>query len=105
MFSLENKIFSWTDKKNLENMKKHGISFPEAAPVFLDPYMVIRHDETHSSIAETRWKGIGVLDNIFLLTVIFTENQKDEVQLISVRKATKKEKEDYSENIRRIFGT
>ena len=105
MLSMENKIFSWSDKKNLENIKKHGISFPEAAPVFLDPYMVIRHDEEHSTITEIRWKGIGVLNNALLLAVIFTENQKDEVRLISVREATKKEKEDYSENIHRIFGT
>ena len=101
---LETKTFSWPDDKNRENIKKHGISFPEAAPVFLDPYLVIRHDDAHSTMKETRWKGIGVLGNNLLLAIIFTENKENVVRLISVRETSKKEKEDYSENIRYIFG-
>ena len=101
---LETKIFSWSDEKNRENIKKHGLSFQEASPVFLDPYLVIRHDEAHSSMKETRWKGIGVLGNNLLLAIIFVEEKEHIIRLISARKATKKEKENYSENIRYIFG-
>ena len=101
---LETKIFSWSDDKNRENIKKHGVSFQEAAPIFLDPYLVIRHDKIHSTMRETRWKGIGVLGNDLLLAIIFTEDKENVVRLVSARKATKKEKEDYSENIRYIFG-
>jgi len=104
MLSLEDKTFSWTDSKNRDNVKKHGLSFREAIPVFLDPYLVIRHDEKHSTLEETRWKGIGVIDNDILLVIIFTEEKENVVRLISAREATKKEKEDYSENIRQIFG-
>ena len=102
---LETKTISWSDGKNRENIKKHGLSFHEAAPVFLDPYLVIRHDEAHSTMEETRWKGIGVLCNALLLAIIFTEEKENVLRLISAREATKKEKEDYSENIRYIFGT
>ena len=102
---LETKTFSWSDDKNRENIKKHGLSFQEAVPVFLDPYLVIRHDKTHSTIEETRWKGIGALGNDLLLAIIFTEQKENIVRFISAREATKKEKEDYSENIRYIFGT
>jgi len=53
---------------------------------------------------ETRWKGIGALNNDLLLAFIFSEEKENVIRLISVREATKKEKEDYRENIRRIFG-
>ena len=105
MFSLENKIFSWSDEKNRINIKKHGLSFQEAVLVFLDLYLVVRHDEAHSTLAETRWKGIGILSNNILLTVVFSEMSENEIRLISARKASKKEKEDYRENIGQIFGT
>ena len=102
---LEAKTFFWSDDKNRENLKNHGLTLQEAAPVFLDPFLVIRHDKAHSTVEETRWKGIGVLGNDFLLAIIFTEEKENAIRLISAREATKKEKEDYSENIRYIFGT
>ena len=104
MLHLGDKTFSWSNDKNRENIKKHGLSFQEAAPVFLDPYLIIRHDNAHSTIEETRWKGIGVLNNDLLLAIIFSEEKENVVRLISVREATKKEKEDYSENIHHFFG-
>ncbi|MDR0447323.1 MAG: BrnT family toxin [Treponema sp.] len=57
-----------------------------------------------STMEETRWEGIGALNNL-LLAIIFTEDMGNNIRLISARKATKKEKEDYRENIRHIFGT
>ena len=105
MFSLETKTFSWSNDKNRENIKKHGISFQEAIPVFLDPYLIIRYDEVHSTLEETRWKGIGVLGNDLLLAIVFSEGKENVVRLISAREASKKEKEDYRENIHQIFGS
>ena len=105
MLSLETKTFSWSNDKNRENIKKHGVSFREAAPVFLDPYLIIRHDEVHSTPEETRWKGIGVLGNDLLLAIIFSEEKDNVVRLISAREASKREKEDYCENIHQIFGS
>ena len=105
MLSLENKTFSWSDEKNQINIKKHGLSLQEAVLVFLDPYLVVRHDDAHSTLEETRWKGIGVLGNDILLAVVFSEMSENEIRLISAREASKKEKEDYRENIGQIFGT
>ena len=105
MFSFENKTFIWSEEKNRINVKKHGLSFQEAVPVFLDPYLVIRYDEAHSTQEESRWKGIGAIGNDLLLSVIFVEVKGNEIRLVSARKASKKEKEDYSENISQIFGS
>ena len=104
MLLFDNKTFSWTDEKNQINMNRHGLFFQEAVLVFLDPYLIVRYDEIHSTQEETRWKGIGAIGNELLLSVIFTELKENEVRLISARKASKKEKEDYSENIHQIFG-
>jgi uncharacterized DUF497 family protein len=72
--------------------------------VFLDPYLVVVYDEAHSSLEETRWKGIGLLGNALLLSVIFTEEEVNKINLISAREASPKEKENYRENISQIFG-
>jgi len=105
VFSLETKTFSWSDEKDRLNMKKHGLSLKEAVLVFIDPYLVVRYDDEHSTLEETRWKGIGVLGNTILLSVIFSEIGENEIHLISAREASKKEKEDYREHIGQIFGT
>jgi uncharacterized DUF497 family protein len=103
MLILENKEIVWNEQKNECNKKNHGISFPEAAFVFLDPYLVLIYDEGHSTLEETRWKSIGVIKNTLLIVVVFTEREK-ELRLISAREATVKEKEHYRENISQIFG-
>ena len=38
--------FEWDEKKNAGNIQKHGISFEEAAIVFLDPM----HSEIYDSL-------------------------------------------------------
>jgi uncharacterized DUF497 family protein len=104
VFSLEDKEFTWFEQKNRDNVKNHGLSLMEAASVFLDPYLVVRYDDTHSSADEVRWKGIGLLGNSLLLSIVFTEDQNDKIRLISAREASPKEKKDYYENIRQVFG-
>jgi uncharacterized DUF497 family protein len=104
MFSLLDKTFTWGELKSKENLKKHGLTLPEAAPVFYDPFLVTVYDEAHSSLEESRWKGIGLLGNALLLSVIFIEKKNNIIHLISARQASLKEKEDYRENIRQIFG-
>jgi uncharacterized DUF497 family protein len=104
MFSLLDKTFTWDEPKSRENLRKHGLTLLEAAPVFLDPFFVTAYDDAHSSLEESRWKGIGLLGNALLLSVIFVEKQSHIIHLISARQASPKEKEDYRENIRQIFG-
>ena len=40
--------FEWDEKKNKTNIKKHGISFPEASTVFLDDNAIMFDDDVHS---------------------------------------------------------
>ena len=40
--------FEWDEVKNLENQRKHGVSFSEAQFAFFDECRVIAEDLTHS---------------------------------------------------------
>ena len=40
--------FEWDNKKAAKNLKKHEISFQEAASVFLDPLALTFDDPDHS---------------------------------------------------------
>jgi hypothetical protein len=44
--------FEWDPKKAGKNLKKHGVTFEEAATVFGDPLAVTFHDPDHSSEEE-----------------------------------------------------
>ncbi|MDR0811128.1 MAG: BrnT family toxin [Paludibacter sp.] len=59
--------FEWDEKKNTENIEKHGVSFYEAQEAFQDPVRVIYKDIKHS-IIEERLYCIGKTENGILTT-------------------------------------
>ena len=67
--------------------------FSIAAKVFLDDYKIEEFDEIHSDF-EDSYKVIGKVGNI--LAVIYTERE-DRNRIISARRATKSEEEQYYE--------
>lgn len=87
--------FEWDAHKALINRMKHGVSFEEAVTVFADPLARIFDDPDHS-IAEAREFIVGWSRNHRLLLVCFTE-RGDNVRIISARKTTKLERQDYEE--------
>lgn len=89
--------FEWDPKKAAANLAKHGVSFEEALTVFSDPLARIFDDEDHSS-EEQREIIIGHSMKDRLLLVCFTAREPA-IRLFSARLATKKERQDYEENI------
>ena len=87
--------FEWDARKALTNQVKHGVSFEEAMSVFSDPLARIFDDPDHS-VAESREIIIGLSQNQRLLIVCFTE-PSNTVRILSARKATKNERQDYEE--------
>ena len=64
--------FEWDDEKDLENQRKHGVSFYEAQHAFLDARRVIAEDVTHSQ-TEKRYYCFGLNEQgSGVLTVRFT---------------------------------
>ena len=88
--------FEWDEEKAASNLKKHRVSFEEASSVFADPLAAIFDDESHSE-EEQREIIIGHSADDHLLVVSFTERE-GAIRIISARRATKRERQDYEEN-------
>jgi len=84
--------FEWDERKNAKNIKKHKISFEEAAVVFSDPNRYETYDRVHS-LTEKRWETVG-LAGFKMYRIIFTE-RNNVIRLISARKADKNDIEEY----------
>jgi hypothetical protein len=90
-------IFEWDEKKNLLNIKNHGINFSDGHLIFQVP--ILKNLDTKKEYGEDRWIGIGVLNNYYV-TVCW--NEKDDgniVRFISIRKALKHERKAYEKFI------
>lgn len=89
--------FEWNEEKAEANLKKHGVSFAEAKTVFGDLSAKLFFDEEHS-IDEKREFIVGYSKMNRLLVVYFTERENRILRIISARKPTNIEREDYEEN-------
>lgn len=90
--------FEWNPRKAASNLSKHGVSFQEALTAFADPLARIFDDEDHS-VEEQREIIIGHSAKERLLIVCFTA-QGESVRIFSARKATKRERKEYEENVK-----
>jgi uncharacterized protein len=75
--------FQYDSAKAKSNLKKHRVSFADAESVFYDDLAV--HIEDPHAEDEDRWLAVGM--------------GSDEIRLISVRRATRREVQDYEERI------
>ena len=87
--------FSWDPRKAAENQRKHGVTFEEASTVFSDPLSVTIHDPEHS-VEEPRFVIIGASHIDSLLVVVHSE-EGDSIRVISVRRATRRERRTYEQ--------
>lgn len=87
--------FEWDLKKTANNLRKHGISFKEAATVFGDPLSMTFEDPDHS-INEERFVTIGESRQRRILVVAHTD-RRGVIRIISARKATRRERKFYEE--------
>ena len=87
----------WDPRKAKVNLAKHGVSFEEAMTVFGDLLARIFDDEEHSE-DEKREIIIGhsIQQHLVLLSFTCVE---DTIRLLSARKATRRERKDYEENV------
>ena len=93
-------MFTWNEKKNKDNKKKHGLYLSEAVDALQDPHLLEIYDKAHSSFEEDRYITIGRLRDTVILFVITTDKNNGDIQIISARKARPKEEEQYNEHFR-----
>lgn len=85
-------FFEFDPKKAAANLRKHGVSFADAEPVFFDDLALTREDADASGEARFVTVGMDALRRI--LTVCWTERGQA-VRLISARLATPSERKAY----------
>ena len=87
--------FEWDLAKAAFNLRKHKVSFDEAATVFGDSLAVTYPDPDHSS-GEERLVTFGLSTSGRLLVVSHTP--RPQIRIISARRMTKRERVLYEEN-------
>lgn len=86
-------VFTWDEAKAVENVRKHSVTFEEAATVFVDPLSRVYDDPDHS-VGEQRFLLVGASLEFRLLVVVHVE-RRDTLRIISARPATPKERKGY----------
>ena len=84
--------FQFDPKKAEINLKKHGVPFADVEGVFRDPLAIHRKDPDAED--EERFIAIGMGSAGGILVVVYTL-RGEEIRLISARRATRKEVQDY----------
>ena len=90
-------IFEWDDRKNKENIKKHGVSFEQAQEVFHDPLHLSKLDKIFSYFEE-RWITIGSTiegEILIVANLLFNTEGEEVIRIISARRATSRERKQY----------
>ena len=87
--------FEWDGAKAANNRRKHGVSFEEAATVFLDAHAQI-FDDPRSGTSETRYLLVGLSAARRTLIVVNVERGK-RLRIISAREATRRERRTLEE--------
>ncbi len=87
--------FEWGAKKAAANMRKHRVSFDEAASVFLDATALSGAAPDHS-IGEFRYVTFG-FSQLGKLLAVYHTYRPGTIRIISARRATRSERKYYEE--------
>jgi len=88
--------FEWNPKKAAANLKKHGVTFQEAATVFGDPLAITFQDPDHSMDEERQMTFGQSLQKRFI--VVSHTERKERTRIISARLMDRKERVIYEED-------
>ena len=83
--------YEWDPNKAKQNLRKHGVAFADAVSVFSDDSAVTIEDINPE---EERFATLGMDALGRILVVVYTW-RKDNIRLISARKATENERKQY----------
>jgi uncharacterized DUF497 family protein len=84
--------FEWDETKARANLRKHGVSFAEAATCFLDPEAFTAPDKDFPD----RFVLIGLSRQLRVLFVVSAE-AGERIRIISARKATPAQRKVYED--------
>lgn len=83
---------NWDPAKEKANVHKHGVSFSDAEAVLWDPYALTMEDPDAEN--EQRFVSLGT-DSLGRVLVVVYTYEKDNIRLVSARKASLNERKNY----------
>jgi len=88
-------MITWDEAKRRANLGKHGFDFVDADEVF--DGVTYTYQDDRLAYGEQRFVTLGLLREL-LVSIVHTE-EGNHIHIISMRKATKREREIYFESI------
>ena len=89
---MQDEQFEWDDTKAAENLRDHRVSFAKSTLAIGDPF-AIEWLDLREAYGEERVIVVGMSQGQ-LLTVVYTK-RGERLRIISARKATRHEQDDY----------
>ena len=86
-------MYTWDPPKNRSNLREHGIGF-DAVDRF-DWHSASIEVDSREDYGELREFALGFIGDV-LYVLVFVGEEDDEVRIISLRKANKKERQVYA---------
>ena len=93
-YTLQGISFVWDGDKALENQRIHKVLFETACEAFFDPFLRVVDASRHF---EERDGLIGMDKASHLFFVVHIEQEKEQIRIISARKATAEERKFYED--------
>ena len=93
--------FEWDERKNEENLRKHELDFADAHEVFELPMLVAV--DKREGYGEERYLAIGFLKHL-VVVLVFAEPDDDTIRIVSLRKASRYEREQFGEFLKDELG-
>ena len=94
VYRLQGLEFEWDENKAVANIQKHGVTFEEAAEIFLDPFY--QTGDASADDNEERDFIIGYTFSLRLLLAVYVERGV-RTRIISARPAIRAERKIYEE--------
>ena len=88
-------MITWDEDKRRANLRKHGLDFADAQELF--DGVTYTYEDDRLPYGEQRFVTLGLLREV-VVSIVHTE-EADHIHIISMRKATKREREIYFESI------
>jgi uncharacterized protein len=88
-------VITWDEPKRRRNLRKHGLDFRDAERVFEG--VTYSYEDDRLAYGEQRFITLGLLREM-VVSIVHTEDN-GRIHIISMRKATRREREIYFERI------
>lgn len=87
----------WGEAKNRANVRKYGFRLADAAEMIDGPFLA--RPDSREDYGEERWIGIGMTKGRVAF-VAFSAESHETIRVISLRKATNEERQEYEAAIK-----